>query len=208
MPSTLDQPAARPPQARRVTPQPTLVVIDAGPLHGQRFTLNDDQTVVGRREHSDVVLPEAHVSRIHAVIRKHDDTVWIEDLGSTSGTWVNRQPVTGARALRHRDQIHFGAVLTRLENPTATTGREEPTEMIGVLADQPRPLLSPRQHEVLACLRDGWSNPEIADHLGITERTVKAHCQELFDRLGADNRTSAVVAALQGNLLEPADNAP
>jgi DNA-binding NarL/FixJ family response regulator len=33
--------------------------------------------------------------------------------------------------------------------------------------------------------------------LGVTERTVKAHCQEVFDRLGARNRTAAVAVAMR-----------
>ena len=36
----------------------------------------------------------------------------------------------------------------------------------------------------------------------MTERTVKAHCQEVFDRLGARNRTAAVAAAMRMGLFE------
>lgn len=51
----------------------------------------------------------------------------------------------------------------------------------------------------------GWvDQPEIARQLEVTERTVKAHCQELFDRLGTHNRTGAVVTAMQWGLLDPA----
>jgi DNA-binding NarL/FixJ family response regulator len=49
--------------------------------------------------------------------------------------------------------------------------------------------------EVLSYVNEGLTNPEIAHRLGVTERTVKVHCQEVFDRLGVSNRTAAVVTA-------------
>ncbi len=55
---------------------------------------------------------------------------------------------------------------------------------------------------MLSFLKDGLTNPEIAVKLGVTERTVKAHCQEVFDRLGARNRTAAVAAAMRLGLLD------
>ena len=188
--------------AKRLTPLPTLVVTGEGPLQGQSFPLDGDELVVGRREHSDVHMPDPHVSRTHAVIRKHSGAVWIEDLGSTGGTWVNDQQVSGSRALRHGDLVRFGAVVARFDDRSAAMEREEATEMMEVAPDEERPMLSPRQKEVLRFLRDGLTNPEIARRLGVTERTVKAHCQEVFDRLGTRNRTAAVAAALRLGLLE------
>jgi DNA-binding CsgD family transcriptional regulator len=187
--------------AKRLTPLPSLVVTGEGPLQGHSFSLDGDELVVGRREHSDVHMPDPHVSRTHAVIRKHSGAVWIEDLGSTGGTWVNDQQVAGARALRHGDQVRFGAVTTRFEDRTAAMEREDDTEMMEVAPNEVGPDLSPRQKEVLTYLRDGLTNPEIARRLDVTERTVKAHCQEVFDRLGTRNRTAAVAAALRLGLL-------
>jgi pSer/pThr/pTyr-binding forkhead associated (FHA) protein len=188
--------------AKRLTPLPTLVVVSEGPLQGQSFTLDGDELVVGRRAQCDLHLPDPHVSRTHAVVRKHSGAVWIEDLGSTGGTWVNDQQVAGARALRHGDAIRFGAVQARFEDRSAAMEREDATEMMEVAPDEDRPVLSPRQKEVLRFLRDGLTNPEIAKRLGVTERTVKAHCQEVFDRLGARNRTAAVAAAMRLGVIE------
>lgn len=203
MSTTHDQPASRPPQATPITPVPTLVITSNGAWHGHRISLEGDALVVGRREHSDVHLPDPRVSRTHAVIRKHSATVWIEDLGSTGGTWVNEKRVTGTQALRHGDHVRFGAVLTRFEDRAAAMERDDATEMAKPNGYAEPPVLSPRQSEILAYLRDGWTNPEIARHLEVTERTVKAHCQELFDRLGTHNRTSAVVTAMQAGLIDP-----
>jgi DNA-binding NarL/FixJ family response regulator len=49
--------------------------------------------------------------------------------------------------------------------------------------------LSERQMEILALVRSGLRNKEIAHQLGISERTVKWHIKELFTLFGASNRT-------------------
>lgn len=208
MSTTQDQPAIRARQATPVTPAPTLVITSNGTLHGQRISLEGDALVVGRRQHSDVSLPDPCVSRSHAVVRKHGAATWIDDLASTGGTWVNEQRVTGPQALRHGDHVRFGAVLARFEDPAAAMERDDATEMAQPDGRPEPPVLSPRQHQILTYLRDGWTNPEIARQLEVTERTVKAHCQELFDRLGTHNRTGAVVTAIQWGLLDPAPTRP
>ena len=55
--------------------------------------------------------------------------------------------------------------------------------------------LTLRQLEVLRLLGEGYSNKEIAQALEITERTAKAHVAAIFEALGVENRTQAVVAA-------------
>ncbi len=55
--------------------------------------------------------------------------------------------------------------------------------------------LSARQLEVLGYVRDGLANKVIADRLGITERTVKAHLTRIFHHIGVTDRTQAAVWA-------------
>ncbi|WP_406199911.1 LuxR C-terminal-related transcriptional regulator [Kitasatospora sp. NBC_01560] len=56
--------------------------------------------------------------------------------------------------------------------------------------------LSDRQEEVLRLLVLDLSNREVADRLGITERTVKAHVAALMERLGVDSRLRLALVAL------------
>ena len=188
--------------AKRLTPLPMFVVTSEGDLRGRVLVVDDDELVLGRRENSDLLLPDPHVSRAHAVIRKSAGAVWLEDLGSTGGTAVNGEPVAGSQALKHGDIVKFGTVETRFEDRSATSGTDETTQMIELPPVEDKPVLSPRQQEVLSYLKHGMTNPEIAVKLGVTERTVKAHCQEVFDRLGARNRTAAVAAAMRMGLLD------
>lgn len=55
--------------------------------------------------------------------------------------------------------------------------------------------LTPRQHDVLKYLIQGLSNKEIARNLGLFEGTVKIHLKAILRKLGAQNRTQAVVIA-------------
>jgi DNA-binding NarL/FixJ family response regulator len=55
--------------------------------------------------------------------------------------------------------------------------------------------LSARQLEVLGYVRDGLPNKVIAERLGITERTVKAHLTRIFHHIGVTDRTQAAVWA-------------
>jgi len=69
------------------------------------------------------------------------------------------------------------------------------------LADRtPNSNLSPREREVLSLMVHGQSNKEIAASLGITEATVKCHVSVILMRLEANDRTQAVIAALQRGL--------
>ena len=66
--------------------------------------------------------------------------------------------------------------------------------------------LTLRQLEVLRLLGEGYTNKEIAKALEITERTAKAHVAAIFEALGADNRTQAVLAAQRRGFLPAAAN--
>jgi two-component system, NarL family, response regulator YdfI len=62
--------------------------------------------------------------------------------------------------------------------------------------------LTAREQEVLAAVVRGDRSKEIAYHLGITERTVKAHLASIYNKLGVDSRSAAVAVALQKGLIE------
>jgi len=55
--------------------------------------------------------------------------------------------------------------------------------------------LTPRESEVLALVRQGLANKQIARRLGISERTVKAHLTSCFQRIGVADRTQAALWA-------------
>jgi DNA-binding NarL/FixJ family response regulator len=81
-------------------------------------------------------------------------------------------------------------------------GRFLPPPVTRALASRmPDSDLSSRELEVLHLLVGGNSNKDIANVLGITEATVKSHVSTILSRLNVDDRTQAVVTALQRGLV-------
>jgi DNA-binding CsgD family transcriptional regulator len=68
--------------------------------------------------------------------------------------------------------------------------------------DEPAPLLTPREIEVLGAFADGLSNKEAARRLGISPHTVKFHSESLFRKLGAGGRAEAVAKGLRRQIVE------
>ena len=61
--------------------------------------------------------------------------------------------------------------------------------------------LTDRELEVLASVAHGERSKEIAMHLGISERTIKAHLASIYNKLGVDSRAAAIAVAAQKGLL-------
>jgi len=76
-----------------------------------------------------------------------------------------------------------------------------PTVVDALASRMPDSELSAREQEVLGLLVAGKSNKEIAHSLGITEATVKSHVSAILMRLNVNDRTQAVVTALQRGLI-------
>lgn len=67
--------------------------------------------------------------------------------------------------------------------------------------------LTARGKQVLSLVAAGLTNKEISEGLGIKPETVKCHLKQVMNRLGANNRTHAVVIALGKALIDmPQDN--
>lgn len=83
-----------------------------------------------------------------------------------------------------------------------TGGRFLPPPVARALASRvPDSDLSAREREVLQLMAGGNSNKQIASVLGITEATVKSHVSTILQRLDVQDRTQAVVTALQRGLV-------
>ena len=104
-----------------------------------------------------------------------------------------------------------GAILKNAENNSLVTMIRRVAAGERVLApeveellqeDPPVEKLTPRQAEVLESLSRGLTNKDIARQLGISDRSVDEHVEALLQKIGASNRTEAVVIALRKHLLK------
>lgn len=86
----------------------------SGKYQGGEFPiLPDKQIVVGRSSDLDMVLVEDMVSRKHARIAMQSDQIWIEDLGSTNGTFVNGEKIKRTR-LKEGDRVLIGTSILKV----------------------------------------------------------------------------------------------
>lgn len=190
-------------KAGRVVPVATLH-FGEGSQAGRTMRLDAEEGLLGRREDNTYVVPDPRVSRVHARIRRIGSAVLVEDLDSSAGTTVNGERISGPASLTHGDRVGFGPVVAVFHDPlVASTDVDETLvlTMSKVLEDIESPQLSPRQLEVLRGMAEGKTNGQIGETLGVTERTVKAYAQEIFDKLGTRNRAGAVAEASRLGLL-------
>jgi DNA-binding NarL/FixJ family response regulator len=82
-------------------------------------------------------------------------------------------------------------------------GRRIPPEIASELAEHiSADALSQREVEVLRSVAAGNSNKIVADELSITEDTVKGHMKSILSKLGANDRTHAVLIAIKRGFLD------
>jgi pSer/pThr/pTyr-binding forkhead associated (FHA) protein len=96
---------------------PELVVEDSEILAPQtRFELKDGETTVGRSSQSSIVLKsDDYASGQHAQLTRHGGLLYVEDLGSTNGTFVNGRKTVGATPMRGGDTVRIGSTTFRYE---------------------------------------------------------------------------------------------
>ncbi|HZZ44051.1 MAG TPA: FHA domain-containing protein [Tepidisphaeraceae bacterium] len=92
------------------------VVMVMFPATGQRrnFNVTREMTIIGRREDCDLRIPLGDISRKHCRMIREADSLRIEDLGSSNGTYVNGQRIQEA-ILQPGDTIRVGPVLFVLQ---------------------------------------------------------------------------------------------
>lgn len=189
-----------PQKARKVAPTPTLTARE-GPMAGTVLRLQEEEGTLGRREDNTYVVADPRVSRLHASVRKEGGSYVVTDLGSSAGTKVNDDEISGPHVLHHGDVVSFGPIQFAFEDPAKMTEADDRTMVLDVQKTPVGPSLSPRQQEVLEGMAEGMTNREIGEELGVTERTVKAYAQELYDKLDVRNRAGAVAEAMKRGLL-------
>src|ERR687896_1049884 len=79
------------------------------------FSIARDITVVGRREDCDLRIPLGEVSRKHCRIVRDGDSLRLEDLGSSNGTYLNGTRVEREATLNPGDSIQVGPVVFVLQ---------------------------------------------------------------------------------------------
>jgi hypothetical protein len=105
--------AARPPDRPRESRrrQLYLKVVQPDAQAGRTYNL-DDELTIGRSPGCGVAMPEdIYTSTLHARLFRRNDQLWVEDLGSTNGTFVNSEQIKQAVRLGKGDLLQIGSTV-------------------------------------------------------------------------------------------------
>ena len=203
-----------------------VLIIHEGEKAGQRWTIRENELIIGRGGECDLVLPERQVSREHIRIFRADDGYYLEDLDSKNGTWVNGKQVKAATVpLRDGDEIQIAmAVKITFVGSEATAPLlvDELPGTLGLLQlnrDSRRvfiggvevdPPLSLPQYRLLELLYDGAGAVRTRDEVieavwpdavgeGVSEQAIDALVRRLRDRLAEVDPHHQYIVTVRGH---------
>jgi pSer/pThr/pTyr-binding forkhead associated (FHA) protein len=106
-------------ESRRSAAQPAgqgplrLVVLEPPSDAGREYVVNGELTI-GRAASCHITLDDTYISQLHARVSAHQNGVAVEDLGSTNGTYLNRQRVTSPVIGSPGDRLQLGGIVMEL----------------------------------------------------------------------------------------------
>lgn len=199
----------------------------------QRIRLSSFPFQVGRQGGLDLVLDSESVSRVHAEIDAQEEVIRVRDLGSTNGTYVNRERVQDGASVHSGDIIHFGDEEFRLfadERATSfhrkvthpamsplpdklPTGTREFQELLrdGRIRAEYQPIVARADGE-----RHGWeilgrgTHPELSESPGVLFRIAESlglevELSELMRRTGIEEAYRVARSATCFTNIHPAE---
>lgn len=105
----------RPRKGRRPRGQPRVMTITNGPAAGTAAQLAGGMIMIGRGADCQLLLDDDYVSTRHARVVPGENGVYIEDLGSTNGTYVNGIRITAPTTITLQDTVRIGKTVLKLE---------------------------------------------------------------------------------------------
>jgi DNA-binding NarL/FixJ family response regulator len=158
------------------------------------------------RHHPDVTLLDLRMPEMEGVeavtqIRDRDPHAKVIILTTyDTDEDITRALKAGAKAYVLKD-ISAEALITCIHDVLAGKTYLAPAAAAKLAEGVTRVHLTPRELTTLKLMADGKSNKEIANELGISDRTVKSHLGHLFEKLGVTSRTEAVKVASRRGLV-------
>ncbi|MGO1523289.1 MAG: FHA domain-containing protein FhaB/FipA [Nesterenkonia sp.] len=99
---------------QQARPRPRRLVVSEGPLVGTEIELGSAPIMLGRAQECTVVLEDDYASGKHARLFPQGSRWFLEDLGSTNGTWLGEEQLTRASTVEPGDRIRIGKTVLEL----------------------------------------------------------------------------------------------
>ncbi len=114
-PQELETPPPPSRKGKRQRGEPRVFMISQGSQAGLSASLADGVIMIGRSADCQLILDDDYVSTRHARVVTTPNGIYVEDLGSTNGTYVNGQRITAPTTITLVDSVRIGKTVMRLE---------------------------------------------------------------------------------------------
>ncbi|HEY5262413.1 MAG TPA: response regulator transcription factor, partial [Solirubrobacteraceae bacterium] len=166
--------------------------------------------------HSGALAAEELLALIDAVVVGRQTPVLVLDDDCGSRVVVGAFEA-GAQAVLHAADVRtsLAAAVCAVASGLTACGPRARAGLLGVLAprvserltESGLQKLTPRELEILELVANGLSNGDIAQRLGLCDKTVKSHLSHLFSKLAVRDRAQLVIAAFEVGLVRPPEAA-
>lgn len=140
--------------------------------------------------------PQARVILVAEGDNEHD-IVRAMRLGARGVVWKQSASALLLKSIR---KVHDGEIWLDNHMTAEVIDAFKKSSDSGVRRE--KPLLSPREREIVQLVAQGYRNREIAEKLFISEQTVKNHLHNIFDKLGVSDRLELALYAIHHRLTE------
>jgi pSer/pThr/pTyr-binding forkhead associated (FHA) protein len=114
-PQELETPPPPSRKGKRQRGEPRVFMISQGSQAGLSAELAGGVIMIGRGADCQLILDDDYVSTRHARVVSSPNGIYVEDLGSTNGTYVNGQRITAPTTITLADMVRIGKTMLRLE---------------------------------------------------------------------------------------------
>jgi len=130
------------------------VTMRSGPMAGKTFAIEAEENILGRDLANEIIISDPEVSRRHARFFIRDENVFVEDLGSTNGTFLNGDRISSPQQLRSGDVITLGESvvlifekISQVPVETADTVPDDVTSVQDFPPPPPQPHFEPETYQ-------------------------------------------------------------
>jgi DNA-binding CsgD family transcriptional regulator len=165
--------------------------------------IDKDPFFIGRKQDCHLILTGKDVSRTHAKIYSRGLFLYIRDLNSTNGTFINTKRIQDDTKLKTGDIIQFGSIEFKIRQ--VRKNEDDHTETF--MTSSPGAVqsffelynLTPREQEIFFLIIEGKTTKEIADLLFISPGTAKNHVLSIFKKTKVHSRMLLMTKYLEFN---------